>query len=234
MTEAKSIPQRSITADPASPEVAAGTGSTVYNDLRGRIVVGLLKGGELLVEQDLAVMLGVSRTPVREALRKLAAEGLVVLEHRRRGRVATISGADVQDIYELRSTLETMAAERAAPLITGAEIGELERISDDLEELARRWHPSLMPDFYRLNMGYHLAILYAARSRWLENALRPVIDLPLTGIARFRDLSQYELDRACRQHRDIIDALRAHDGPWASSLMRAHILSAHHTGGEAP
>jgi DNA-binding GntR family transcriptional regulator len=234
-TITKLVTKRNV-EDPAllASEPPAGTVTTVYNDLRARIVTGLLKGDELLVEQDIAEALGVSRTPVREALRKLAAQGLVVLEHRRRGRVATIGPKDTADIYRLRTALETMAAERAASEITPAVLAQLERISDELEELAGRWDPALITDFYRINMSFHMAIMYAARSRWLETALRPVIDLPLTGVARTRHLTQYELDRACRQHRDLIDALRSHDGAWARALMEAHILSAYHTGGDAP
>ena len=214
-------------------DAAVGTFNAVYDEIRARIIVGSLKGGEVLVEQDLAATLGVSRTPIREALRKLAAEGLVNLEHRRRARVATIEMRDVEDVYLLRSLLETLAAERAALHINDAQIALLQANSDELEKLVPVWEWQLVDQFRRINTEFHLAILEAANSRWLETALRPIIDLPLVLIARYQSFSRHELERTCRQHRDLIDALRAHDSAWAGALMRAHVLSAHHVGGES-
>lgn len=203
-----------------------------YRVIRMRIVTGVLAGGAQLAEEELALSIGVSRTPVREALKRLHGEGLVVLERYRQGRVAQISEDDIQEIFEIRRDLESMAARRAARRITPEMIDKMEAVNNRLEALVHKWQPDMVPQFIDLNIEFHLIVLEASGSRRLKSILTPMIDMPLTSFARRTphraSVALYE--QAVRHHRELIDALRSHDEDWASTQMRAHLSSSHAAG----
>ena len=106
----------------------------VFNTLRRAILKGELKPGERLMEIALAERLGVSRTPIREAMRKLELEGLVVMSPRRGAQVANITEKDLNDVLEVRIALEEMAIEKACQLITEKELEELEKAAKAFEK----------------------------------------------------------------------------------------------------
>lgn len=119
----------------------------VFNTLRQAILKGELKPGERLMEIALAEKLGVSRTPIREAMRKLELEGLVVMIPRRGAQVANITEKDLNDVLEVRITLENMAIEKACANMTDADIRKLEQAAASsapagvcIHELAMRIH----------------------------------------------------------------------------------------------
>lgn len=213
----------------------------VYENLRLRILRGELPSGTLLVEQEVADELKVSRTPVHEALRRLGAEGLLDVSHRRRARVAFVSLHDTQQLYAIRNGLEQIACEDAATQIDGPALARLEEATAHMEEIARNWSTQRLREFIDVNTRFHMGILEAANNRWLSKTLVPIMDMllgPMNSFAVHPVAGEQEvrhdfLVRNCRQHREIIDALRAADPGWAREAMRLHVHSAHRDWGNA-
>jgi len=214
----------SDTAQPPQENVSAV--EAAYRHIREAIVTGVLEPGSILKEAHLAEDIGVSRTPVREALTRLGSEGLVELERYRRGRVAQFSSADGAEIFTLRGLLEGHGAARAATRITAAQIVRLEEIEDEMEarfaELG--WHRHLAA-FDRLNNEFHGVIASCAESPRLERILASSLELPASIFNTYSEALEDRTRRTHRQHREIIDALKAGDPGWAEAAMRGHLLS---------
>jgi DNA-binding GntR family transcriptional regulator len=208
-------------------EIQAGSAAEIaYRHIRHAIVTGELAPGAELKETQLATAIGVSRTPVREALSRLGSEGLVALERFRRGRVVQFSARETAEIFHLRALLEGHAAGRAATRITDAQIGELAAIEAEMEarfaELG--WHRHLA-QFDRLNNAFHALVASAADSPRLERVLASALELPASIFNTYREALEDRTRRTHRQHREIIDALRARDPATAEAAMRGHLLS---------
>jgi DNA-binding GntR family transcriptional regulator len=110
----------------------------VFDYMKDAIITGKLKPGERLMEVQLAEKLGVSRTPVREAIRKLELEGLVVMVPRKGAYVADLDAKDLLNVLEVRSSLEGLAASLAAERITEEEIDKLKKIIEEFQKKNRR------------------------------------------------------------------------------------------------
>lgn len=213
----------------------------VYENLRARILKGELAGGTLLVEQDVAQAMQVSRTPVHEALRRLGAEGLLDISPRRRARVADVSLHDIEQLFSIRGRLESLGAEDAAREIDEPAIRELEAATDQMEAVTQEWSAQRLREFIEANNRFHIGILAASQNRWLARTLRPVLDMllgPLNTLALHpvsgtMDVRHEFLVRNCRQHREIIDALRAGNAAWAGAAMNLHVQTAHRDWGGA-
>jgi DNA-binding GntR family transcriptional regulator len=205
---------------------ANGAVETAYRFIRQAIVSGDLKSGETLQESRLASRIGVSRTPVREALSRLSNEGLVVLERYRRGQVASFSRADVAEIFRLRAKLEGHGARRAALRITDAAIAHLEAVEAEMEEHFERlgWHKHLAR-FDELNNDFHATIAQAADSPRLERILASSLELPASIFNFYTEPLDERTRRTHRQHREIIDALKSRNAEWAEAAMSAHLFS---------
>lgn len=194
-----------------------------YWSIRSQILSGGLSGGEWLREEDLASTIGVSRTPIREALRRLAAEGLVRHERNRGVRVQHWSPADIDEVFELRSLLEPWAAKLAAERGT-VDIDLLTELADDMDAAASGDNPDV-DTLTTLNNRFHGAILAASGRSRLEDIVSSVVAIPLVWDT-FARYSPAAMQRSLIHHREIIDALRARDPVWAESIMRAHIHAA--------
>lgn len=208
----------------------AATGSPAaekaYRDIRKAILTGQMQSGEALEETRLAERIGVSRTPVREAIKRLGNEGLVLLEQYRRARVAHFTHADAVEIYRLRALLEGEAAGRAATRITDAEIDRLEVVEQQMEDLfaALGW-PAHLEGFDQLNNEFHAIIFRAARSPRLERILTSSLELPASIFNEYKEPFEARVQRTFRQHRELIDTLRMRNAGWAEAQMRGHLLS---------
>jgi DNA-binding GntR family transcriptional regulator len=213
---------------PSARDVADGNGAveTAYRFIRQAIISGDLKAGETLQESRLATRIGVSRTPVREALSRLGNEGLVVLERYRRGQVASFSKADVAEIFRLRAKLEGHGARRASLRISDAAIAHLEAIETEMEEHFERmgWHRHLAR-FDELNNDFHATIANAADSPRLEKILASSLELPASIFNFYTEPLDERTRRTHRQHREIIDALKSRNPDWAEAAMSAHLFS---------
>jgi DNA-binding GntR family transcriptional regulator len=198
-------------------------GEETYASIRRSILEGALRPGERIVEQQLAEMLNVSRTPVREALLKLERENLVA----RMGRgmaVRTYSSDEVRDIYDLRAHLEGYAARVACERVSEAEITALERVQDDLErDRSSMAEADRARTLAQTNQKFHAVLIRSARSAPLERCFIQVVQLPLLYKAYlwYDDASKL---RSARDHRDLINLLRARDGDTAEHQWRRHIL----------
>ena len=200
--------------------------SEAYAKLRSRILAGELHDGDRLAEEDLAEALGISRTPVREALRRLAAEGLVELLPNRGARVPTWDDHDIDDIFQLRAVLESYAARRAASHADQDVLGELASMCDAMEAITvdmRDVHG--LAELATINRQWHGCVVAAAGSPRLSGLVNSLVHVPVI-MQTFKNYSRAAMERSLRHHREIVDALAARDGEWASSVMRAHILAA--------
>lgn len=208
-----------------------------YSSLLARIQRGELAAGDFLVEAELARGLGVSRTPVREAIRRLAAEGLVLTEGHRRAVVREFDEDTVAELYELRARLEGYAARRAATRIRPAELAELQELALAMESCVAE--PALAAPgdagaarFADLNDRFHQVILDAARAPHLAGALRPLLQIQLLLLQRYRHRIGEHLERSCWHHRELLRALSLGDPELAEQQMRLHMLSARDAGPE--
>lgn len=205
------------------------TTQDAYAAIRGQILRGERAGGEWLREGELAASLGVSRTPVREALRRLAAEGLVRHEPNRGVRVESWSLSDLDEIFSLRSLLEPWGTALAAA--SGlADVEELSRLADAMDAAAAGPHPDV-DTITQLNNRFHREIMLASGHGRLAQLVSSVVEVPLV----WRTFSHYSpeaMRRSLAHHHEIVDALRAGDAAWAEAVMRSHVRAARVTLGE--
>jgi DNA-binding GntR family transcriptional regulator len=197
-----------------------------YRHIRGAIIRGELASGEVLLEARLAERIGVSRTPVREALSRLASEGLITLGRYRRAQVASFSMTDVAEVFRLRGKLEGHAARRACRRISEEDIARLEAIEDEMEAAFAElgWHRHL-PRFDELNNAFHGIIARAADSPRLEKILASSLELPASIFNFYKEALDERTARTHRQHREIIAALKARNPDWVEAAMSAHLFS---------
>jgi DNA-binding GntR family transcriptional regulator len=204
--------------------VAAATEQTVTR-LRQFILEGDLEPGARIQEVELAAQLGVSRTPVREALRTLSSQGLVELLPNRGARVARWSVKDLDEIYELRVMLESHAAQRAATRMSPDEVDALTELCEQMEARAQRGSKADLLELSELNSRFHGRILDAADSPRLATMLATVVQVPLV-MRTFVRYSPDALARSMGHHRELVAAMRAGALEWAGAVMQSHIIAA--------
>lgn len=197
----------------------------VYAALRDGILDGTYAHGERLGEAELAEALGVSRTPVREALQRLGSEGLVETLPNRGARVRTWSAQEIDNIFDLRALLEGHAAALAASRVTADNLAQMNELCDDMESAARRGGTQNLDRIAGLNNAFHATVLTLSGNALLPALTRSVVQVPIV-MRTFRRYTPERLRESMRQHREIVHALAAADPIWAEASMRAHILSA--------
>lgn len=192
----------------------------VAERLRQRIFNHELTPGDWIDEQKLAEEYGISRTPLREALKVLAAEGLVDLKPRRGCYVTEISHQDIDDIFPLMAMLEGRCAFIAAQLATAGDIRGLKAIHEKLESAAK---DSRIDAFFEANQEFHRRIQELTNNRWLLSViqdLRKVLKL-----SRLHSLSlEGRLQQSLEEHRIIMAAFEAGDAAKAEKSMHDHLL----------
>ena len=193
----------------------------VAERLRERIFSHELKPGAWIDEQALTEQYGISRTPLREALKVLAAEGLVTLKPRRGCYVTEISERDLDEIFTVMALLEGQCARDATGKASAADLKSLERAHDDLERAATS---DDINGFFEANQSFHQQVQQIADNRWLQHViddLRKVIKL-----SRHHSLfSEGRLEQSLAEHRVILKAMLGRDAPAAEMAMREHISS---------
>lgn len=217
MRTGQSVPAR--LARPVSAGERAVLHEAVAERLRALIVEGALSPGAHLNERVLCEQLSVSRTPLREAFRTLAGEGIVELQPNRGAVVATLSREDVAHAFELMSTLEALAGELAAIRATSAERDELRALH--FEMLAAHARRDLS-GYYRLNTEIHRRFVACARNPILADTYAR-LNARLQSLRYRSNLNRDKWDAAVAEHADMIDALDAGDGPRLAAVLRGHL-----------
>jgi DNA-binding GntR family transcriptional regulator len=191
----------------------------VYTHLRGEILSGALPPGTELQEVALSGTLGVSRGPIREALGRLAAEGLVTVRPRRGAVVRALSTEEFLEAYQVREALEVMAVRLAVPRLTEADVAGLEGYIDEMTSCAERGDTQ---GFFEANSGFHRAFFDVSGNRMLVNLYGGLCGQ----IDRYR-LRSLELrgnvQRSIAEHKAILRAAKAGDVERAAHLVSEHI-----------
>ena len=191
--------------------------------LRHRIFNRELEPGSWIDELKLAEEYGISRTPLREALKVLAAEGLVTMKVRRGAYVTEVSEKDLRDVYHLLGLLESDAVGVVAERATEAQLAELEALHAELEAAAAPGKVD-RAHFFALNERFHMRILAMADNRWRDQMvadLRKVMKLNRHNSL----LKAGRIGESLREHRAIVAAIKARDRPGAVARMQEHFRS---------
>lgn len=200
-------------------ETAMPQGQGAYRRLLEDIRAGTLAPGSRLRETDLAVRLGISRTPVREAIRQLEADGLVVHLPRQGATVRSLDHAEVIELYEMRAVLEGTAARLAARVVSAVELAELGDLNGELAAVEAG------PAAQELNRQFHRTLLDSARNRFLVKAMSALQKtLLILGPTTLADANRAAA--AVAEHAAVLAALAARDAAAAEAAMRAHVESA--------
>jgi len=193
--------------------------------LRELILGGELTPGARLGEVELADRLGVSRTPVREALSRLAAEGIVDIAPNRGARVATWTVAELEGVFDLRSTIEPRLTAYAVPNATPADVEELDDLAHRMADVGCPGPDQDLDALVPLNRAFHDRLVALADHPTLATALAGAIHPPIV-LRNFHAYDEASLRRSLAHHAEIVAALRAGDGDWAASVMRCHLGNA--------
>jgi DNA-binding GntR family transcriptional regulator len=185
--------------------------------LRDRITSGELRPGQRVRVEELAVELGMSPTPIREALRVLQADRLLEYKPHHAVVVAEVSTAEIDEIYRLRGVLEPMATELAVPKLTPPAIERLQQLQDDFDRASSLRNERSMID---LNAAWHWAIYDASASKYLTLFIKRLWEsFPWRTIGTLPGRA----DSNVEEHRAILDAIVQRDAPTAALRMRLHI-----------
>ena len=212
------MPQ-TLSIEPVAPHLLRSLREHVHERLRRAIVAGRFRDGERLNERHLAEMLGVSTTPVKDAMRRLESEGLVRTEARR-GVFVEFSARQALEMALGRAALESVMTHIAANRVSAADIAEIARL---IEEMAHATEHSALEDIVTLNEAYHGAIHRISGCTYLERRLdgQRMYD-HAQRIALLSEPS--ERGQGFEEHRSIFDALRTREPALAEERMRRHIV----------
>ncbi len=196
-----------------------------YQGIRHRIISGDYAPGTHLKEEHVAEDIGASRTPVREALRRLNSEHLVQFVPNRGAYVASWSLEDVEEIYTLRALLEGQAAFRAATRIEPEEIDKLIDYINRIDELLAYEGVRDTSEILEANHQFHNTVLEASDSARLCKMLSWLVEIPVM-VQTFEIYSDNDIARANRMHLELVDALKAKDPDWAQKVIEADLAAA--------
>jgi DNA-binding GntR family transcriptional regulator len=202
-----------------------------YDQIKRMIITGALSPGASLREEQLAEACGVSRTPVRDALRRLEAETFIRRSESQRTFVSDWSLDDVEEAFQIRAMLEGHAAARAATRIDWA---QLERLKSHNAAIDRAITGDVadVPSFLEHNRAIHAIILDAAASPRLAAMLAQVVEQPVVARTAL-NYDRENLARSHHEHGELVAAFERKDADWAQSIMHSHIRRAFHAYADA-
>lgn len=195
--------------------------------IRRMILDGVLEPGQQIREEELAEACGVSRTPIRDALRMLELDGYIRKNETNRSFVASWSDEEIEDSFRLRSMLEGEAARRAADRISDEDIEELDKLNSYIAFTVSNAKGFDADNFLRFNRRFHAIITKAAESDRLTTLLSMLVEEPIV-YKTIRKYSPTSLMSSVREHENLIMALRTRDSQWAESVMVGHVRRAYH------
>lgn len=195
------------------------TPDLIADALREAIVRGIFQEGQSLRQDEIATQFGVSRIPVREALRQLEAEGLVTLHLNRGAMVSALSPAEAQEIFEIRSALEVKAIQLAIPKLTAS---DLEKASEILVQTDQVTDAGMLA---KLNWEFH-ATLYVTAERPRLLTIIKTLHLNVDRYVRLQMSQMDYLERSQKEHYQLLEACQQHDTKAAVRLLKRHIDTA--------
>ena len=217
---------QSETKSPSDPVAelksnAAGRGQTAHvyvrETIRLAILNGQLPGGTRLVQSDLAAQLKVSTTPVREALRDLASEGLIRIDPHHGGVVSELDEDDLREVYEIRQRIEPFALEVAMPFLTDEILDRCQELHDEMTAAPTS------ADWVHLNREFHMTIYEASNHNRLVAMIRSLQDASVMAVsARIQGLPDARVS-ANKEHGELIESLRAKDLERAKAVIMHHV-----------
>jgi DNA-binding GntR family transcriptional regulator len=208
LTGSDSIPRRSLHDE-------------LTERLRTLITRGDLGPGEKVPEKDLCKQFGVSRTPLREALKVLASEGIVTLRPNRGAMVSALTTEELEEVFPVMGALEALSGEIACKRITDREIQTIRKLH---EAMVQHWKSGELQPYFRLNQRIHEAILEATRNDTLKSIYRGLSGRILS--ARYiANMSPARWAKAVEEHEAILKALDARDGARLSKILKAHLAN---------
>ncbi|MBU2091229.1 MAG: GntR family transcriptional regulator [Alphaproteobacteria bacterium] len=210
-----------------SPAKGARAVEQAYDFLKNAILSGEFTARMHLREGAIATQLGLSRTPVREAFRRLGAEGWLEITPNAGAKVAEWSPRDIEEVFEVRMLIESRVAGRAAQRATEAQIERLRALAEQMSVMAECPVDKVLDERSAVNAQFHDLLVEAAGSQRLKRLLDLVVEIPMVKWV-FGSYQPAEVRRSAAHHHEIVAAVEAHDAEWASAAMKSHILSAHH------
>jgi DNA-binding GntR family transcriptional regulator len=189
--------------------------------LRELIGNGALAPGEKIQEMALCRRFAVSRTPLREALKVLASEGIVTLQPHRGATVASLSVPELEEVFPVMGALESLAGEIACSRITDQEIAEIVSLH---QKMVAHWRRRELQPYFKINQAIHQAILEASRNETLKSVYRALAGRLLT--ARYvANMSDDRWQEAVEEHELMLSALQARDGPELAAILKRHLAN---------
>lgn len=195
-----------------------------YYIIRRDILTGKLAEGERLTETRLSEDLGLSRTPIREAIGRLILEGFIDRQKGYTTRVAYFPQDEAEQVYEIRRLVECYSVERAARLATEDDIAQLRDIHAAMKADTPPRDKAAYERLTEANEAFHRAIVSAARSPRLTALMTTALDVSMV-VRTYSMFSEKDLMRSLNHHEEIIQAIEARAPKWASSIMSAHLLA---------
>lgn len=198
--------------------------TAAYRDIRSRINDGRFKPGEALTERLLCQVTGVSRTPIREALRRLSSEDMVYLNANRTAHVRNFDFREIEEIFSLAALLGKYSAKLAAKRISDAALVDLLALVNQMEDALGRDESELFETFIRLDHSFHIIIRQAVGNRRLIQIATGLMRGPifLQSMSRF---TYEDYKTSARHHRDVYEALRARDSNRAEAAMNEFVMA---------
>lgn len=193
----------------------------VFDVLMNAIMLGQLSPGERLLEVQLAEEMGVSRTPVREAIRRLELEGFVVMVPRKGAYVAGLSVADVEAVFEIRTALETLAVRLAAQRMEAEDFRQLDELAAKMKDT---WQEGNVENWVALDASFHELLYKFSRNERLVQMMNNIMEQ----LSRYRIISLANKEvrhNSLSEHEAVMDALRRHDSEAAAEAAAQHITN---------
>lgn len=203
----------------------ANAADQAYAYVRERVVSGDFAAGTRLTEWQIAGALGTSRTPVREAMRRLVGDGILRFQPNHGTFVGTFTAKEIGELFDLRALLESEVAGAAARGISPEQVGQLQRLQDQIEENGVDLARENIDRIGALNREFHRIVARASDSPRMVNMLTNAIEAPVVQ-QTFRRYTAAQLQRSFHHHRELIDAFLARDTAWARDTMSCHVRAA--------
>ena len=208
-------------AVPSGPIERRSLHDEMVERLRAMINAGELKAGQKIPEKELCERFGVSRTPLREALKVLSVEGYIKLTQNRGASVARLTLQDLENVFPVMASLEALSGELACARISDAEIDAIGQLHADMVDHHR--HANL-PEYFRLNQAIHEAILDASRNPALISTHRSLAGR-ITRARYMANMSQERWDKAMAEHEVILKELSARRKSRLAKILRNHVIN---------